>query len=493
MDHTKLLIVSADRAAAGTLARPLAESNFHVRVALNGTDALEWLVQGRFQAVILDASLPDLDPFQIAEEIRLKRLPVAMIIAATEEALAKLPDPLPFWIAGLVQIPGEPLILPFQVEQALKESKVRAQNRLLAKSVRRATDLRGLITQGPPMDRIARVAKRLANLQAPVLITGEAGTGRKRIARAIHATSLTSGPLIHVSCKALPEFLLDLELFGHPTDHLDFDGAHGLGAVDAARGGTLLLTDVDLLPARIQAKLIAWYSSNRKAPCAKTGKDGGRKAQVRLIATAGLELVDRVAKGSFKKELYELLTAESIEVPPLRKRSRKHLAKLIRLFAERLKQTGEAVSPISRSEMSRLLERSWPGNLPELRQAVESVVRAAPGDPSLPAPHPGLDEPANSFLNDFHPDEQLNIIVNRVKHQVEKAYICQVMAAYGGRIDRSADHCNLSRKSMGTKVKQHGIDKALFKGQMPAAQSPNMPLPLPGRKKTEAVLEPSEA
>jgi len=494
MDHTRILVVSSDREAAGTLARPLAEHGFHVRVALNGTDALDWLVQGTFQVVVLDQGLADTEPLQFAEVIHLKRLPVAIVLAARERDLPTLPDPLPGWIVGLVQIPGDPLTVTLEVQQALAEFDLRSQNRTLAVTARRSADLRGVITHGPRMDQIAQVVRRLTNLAMPVLITGEVGTGRQRIARALH---VKGRPWVHVPCKALPEFLLDLELFGHSTNQLDFDGAKGLGAVEAARGGTLLLSDVEALPMRIQSKLIAWHAAMRKTPTAKPAKKnaGMDGKQVRLVATAGLELTERVARGSFKKELFELLSCETIEVPPLRDRSKKHLIRLIRLFEERMRLIGQARTAISRAELSRLVRRPWPGNLPELRQTVELLVRAAPGKPRPESNLRVLEPAANSFLNDFHPDEPLTVVINRVKRQVEKTYLVQVLAANGGRIDRSADHVGLSRKSMTIKMKQHGIDKSLFKGFALAVQTTSMPdrHPVACESDPDALISPSHA
>ena len=464
MDHTSILIVSADRAGASGLARPLADHGFSVRIALNGTDALEWMVQGSFNAVVLDTELPDLDPFQILEEIQLKRLPIAVLVAVRDQALSGLPDPLPSGILDIVRIPADLAALPTQLRGALQSHAVRSQNKLLARNVRRGSDLRGLITTGQPMDRIARTIRRLANSQSSVLILGESGTGRQRIARAIHETSVVDGPLLSVPCGALPEFLLDLELFGHPKSQLDFDGACGPGALQEARGGTLLLTDIDCMPLRIQTKLISSLSPEREALSSKC-KDKTRSERVRFLSTASPDLLDRSQKGTFKKELLEALSGVTLEVPSLKDRSRPHLAKLIKHFESRIAQAGELVTPLPKSELVRLVNHCWPGNLTELRQAIELYVRSVPGEADAGNSLHDSVNPHERLLTDFDPNEPLADIVKRLTQSIEKAYLCQVLAAHGGRIDRTAAHLGLNRKSIGTKVKQHGIDKERFKAK----------------------------
>jgi two-component system NtrC family response regulator len=463
MDDTALLVVSADRAVAGQLACLVAREGRKVRIALNGTEALEWLILGQFRVLILDVALADLDPLQVAEEVRSRKLSVATLLAARDTDLPRLPQPLPAGISDVVAIPGEPLVLPFQIEQAEAELEQRARARCLARAVRRASNVRGLIAHSPRMDQVVRAVRRLGTSHAPVLISGERGTGRRRIALAIHEGRRSSGPLVHVPCRILPEFLLDLELFGHPRDRLDFDGARGQGALERARGGTLLLSDVETLPCRIQTRLLA--ALNAKKPQLPGAKGSASCTRVRLLATASPEIAERTAKGTYKKELYDAIAAETLNVPPLRDRSASHVARLIRLFEARLALAGDAARVIPRTELVRLARRTWPGNIQELLQAVESFVRATPADPPTSAAAASLDE----LATDFHPDEPLPVIVERVSQQVEKAYLCRVLATYGGGINRVSVHCGLSRRTVSEKLRRHAIDKAKYKPHCPGS------------------------
>jgi transcriptional regulator with PAS, ATPase and Fis domain len=284
------------------------------------------------------------------------------------------------------------------------------------------------------MRRLVAVAARVGRTSSPVLITGESGTGKELIARAVHHYSTRTGkPFIDVNCAALPEHLMESELFGYEKGA--FSGAEGMkpGLFEAAHTGTLFLDEIGELDSRMQAKLLRVLDGQ---PYYRLG--GSRKVvvDVRIVAATNLSLEEAVLSGKFRRDLYHRLDAYHLHVPPLRERV-EDIGPLCRWFLR------ESHLTLSDESLSVLEDYSWPGNIRELRNSLNKAAMFAPGPQIEPADLPiaVLVGRSDSAEDEFSLDG------------LEQQTICKVLAQTGGHQQKAADLLGISRRTLIRKLK----------------------------------------
>jgi DNA-binding NtrC family response regulator len=262
-----------------------------------------------------------------------------------------------------------------------------------------------------------------------------------------------------VPCGHLPEFLLDLELFGRSPDGLDFEGVRDPGAFARAAGGTLVLDRVEQASPRIQARLVERLAEKGDRPRRRP------EAPARVVATASSRIDELAAQGRFRRELIELFGPGRVDLPALGERGRRHLVRMVRHLEGELQRQGRTRRALSPGALRRLAERAWPGNLPELRSVVEALlvargtgeVAACEVDALLGAER-SLGEPLAADAAERH-----EVVVDRVRCHVERTYLRRLLARFGGRVDQCAAHSGLSRRTISAKLRKHGIDRCSFR------------------------------
>lgn len=324
----------------------------------------------------------------------------------------------------------------------------------------------GFVAESRAMQSVADTIRRIRPSRSPVLITGEGGSGKRLVAQALHETSVRAqGPLESVSCAPTqPEEPLRNQLFGASSN----DGARGLGAVQAAQGGTLVLEDIDALPQSLQSSLLRLL--NTGAVPAPDG-DSEEPVDVRVVATTTADLDARVAEDRFLGTLRDRLRTITLHVPPLRER-RADIPLLARHFLDRLHPDDSALVSITQPAMEALLRYNWPGNVRQLHNEIE---RALVHVQSEPAPTITLDMLLDTIVDTarqhttahtsreasdaiLEPDQTLNDVLSRT----EKAVIERVLRACDGQVTASADVLGLSRQGLYKKMKRLDIDASAF-------------------------------
>ena len=327
----------------------------------------------------------------------------------------------------------------------------------------------GFVAESREMQAVADTLRRIQPSHSPVLITGERGAGKRLVARAVHATSRRAGgPLKRISCAPTQtEEPLDAKLFG--------DGGSATGAVHAAQGGTLLIEDVEALPARLQSSLLRLLSAE-----GLSSEDTGAP-DVRIVATTTADLGARVEEGRFASGLWDRLGAISLHVPPLRER-RPDIPLLARHFLNELRPPGSSLVSITEPALEALLRYNWPGNVRQLRNEIE---RALVHVRSEPAPTVDLDTLHNAIVEGaqqnrspqppqdapdaiLDPDQTLSDVLART----EKAVIERVLRACDGQVTASADVLGLTRQGLYKKMKRLDIDASSFQSSTEAAPTP---------------------
>ena len=369
-DNGTLLVVEDDEEMRLFLEEELHDRGFRVIGARRGPEALDRLAEGPVDAVITDLMMPDMQGDELLAELRARDrdLPVVMITAfgSIESAVGAIK-------AGAYHYLAKPFrmeCLLAAVESALREKHLRDEVRRL----REAFEERrfAIVAQSPGMKQVLDLVRRAATADTPVLLTGESGTGKELLARALHSGSpRSSRPFLAVNCSAIPEALLESQLFGHRRGA--FTDAHEdrRGLLMEAQGGTVLLDEIGDMPASLQAKILRALQEKEVHPL---GAPAPIQVDVRIVAATHRDLESLVAEGRFRHDLYYRLNVITIRVPPLRERM-DDLVPLIAHFLEkhgrRLGRAGCALSP---EAMETLLRHSWPGNARELENVIERAL-----------------------------------------------------------------------------------------------------------------------
>ena len=298
------------------------------------------------------------------------------------------------------------------------------------------------------MRRVLDLAERVAATDAPVLLTGESGCGKERVARHVHARSLrSSGPFIPVNCGALPENLLESELFGHVRGA--FTGAYRdhPGLFEAASGGTLLLDEVGEIPLSVQVKLLRVLQDREVRA---VGATKSRRVDARIVAATNRDLGDMVVARAFRKDLYYRLKVVSIEVPPLRER-REDILPLAHAFVRRGCDTYHCgPCSLSARALDRLLDYPWPGNVRELEHAMERAVVLAEGKPRI---EEGDLPPEIVTGREIQPaDGALLPLV-----EMERRHVLRVLAYHGGSRKETAKTLGIATNTLWRKLRAYGV------------------------------------
>lgn len=306
-----------------------------------------------------------------------------------------------------------------------------------------------LVANSQAMRRVVSVASRVAAVDAPVLLTGESGTGKEHVARHIHAHSRRArAPFIPVNCGALPEHLLESELFGHVKGAFTGADRGHKGLFEAAEGGTLLLDEIGEVPLGVQVKLLRVLQDHHVRP---VGSTHSRPVDVRVMAATNRNLEDTVRERMFRKDLYYRLKVVSIEVPPLRAR-REDILPLAQHFVRRGCETYHCgPCSLSAKALDRLLRYSWPGNVRELMHALERAVVLAEGKPKIEEG----DLPPEVLGGANHVDATEESLLPLA--EVERRHILRMLERLGGNRKETAKALHIAPNTLWRKLRAYGV------------------------------------
>lgn len=308
-----------------------------------------------------------------------------------------------------------------------------------------------LIGEAPGFVNAVRSLPAIARSPMSVLISGETGTGKELVARALHYSSARADfPFVAVNCAALSETLLEDELFGHERGAFTDARAARRGLIAAADGGTLLLDEVDSLPLRAQGSLLRVLQDGTFRAL---GSAREQRANVRFLSATNARLEGAVARGAFRADLFYRLSVFTVELPPLRERV-DDIALLARHFLE--KHAPERTPRLAESALAALLAYDWPGNVRELENAmIRGVGLGADGE--VHAEHLGLPGAVPSTLGTTGSPPSFSVLKQRAIAAFERGYLAQLMHAHGGNVSRAARAAGKERRDLGRLLRKHGL------------------------------------
>jgi len=420
------------------------------------------LQQSDVAVVLSDLRLPEGDGFGVLRAVKEidPDIPVIVMTAygSIEDAVAAMKEGAMDFLAK----PVDPDHLALLVARALDRRRIVTENLALKDELAVRRGAPKLVGDDPILRRILSSLERAAQTDTTVLLEGESGTGKELFARRLHALSPRSdSPFVAINCAAIPENLLETELFGYEKGA--FTGAHArkLGKFEIAHRGTLFLDEIGDLPLALQAKILRALEEKRFE---RVGGTASVQVDVRLVAATNRGLRAAVAARRFREDLYFRLSVFPITVPPLRERSG-DIPDLARFFVDRvcrdLKKKPLVLSPPALEELQKY---RWPGNVRELQNCIERAVILSDGDTILPRhlnlsfAQPPPEEEVASPWSQIDLSGSLAEVIRRVTAEVEKRKIEEVLKEVGHNKGRAAELLGVSYKTLLAKLKEHGIE-----------------------------------
>jgi two-component system response regulator AtoC len=450
----RALIVDDDRTMCEFLETALGREGYRVRTAESARTAFEILADQDFDVVVTDLNMPETGGIELCARMAAQRPEVPVIVITAFGSLDTAIAAIRAGAYDFITKPFETDVLVVAVKRAVEHRMLRAEVERLRDAVATTRTFEDLVGSSPAMNRVYELMARLADSDASVLITGESGTGKELAAKALHRRGRrTEGPFVAVDCSALPETLIESELFGHSRGAFTDASNARDGLLLRADGGTLFLDEIGNIPLPVQAKLLRALEERRFRP---VGSDREVPFDVRLISATNRDLDTAIEEGRFRDDLYFRINVVHIELPPLRARSGDVLVLAQHFLESFAARELKAVTGFTPAAARCLSAYAWPGNVRELRNCIERAIALCRhhevGVEDLPDRVRSY-RPSQVVLSTDDPSEMAPL------EEVERRYIARVLEAVGGNKTLAARVLGLDRKTLYRKLEKTAADK----------------------------------
>jgi len=451
-----VLIVDDDEPHAQAVADSLESLNCDCTIANSGKRGADLIESQSFDVIITDLRMEDFDGLAILRKAK-DELPDAEVIVLT--AHSSIPSVVTALQGGAYTYLTKPLDiqeLRNAVEKASSRVRLLRRNLSLSKGLDEKFGFEGVIGNSPAMHRVIEQLKNLAPTDTTVLILGESGTGKELVARALHQNSpRKSKPFVPLNISALPESILESELFGHEAGAFTGAAAKRIGKFEYANGGTLFLDEVGEMPMETQIKLLRVLEDRR---ITRLGSNEEKSINVRLVAATNADLKSMMEKGEFRGDLYYRISVVTIYLPPLRDR-REDIPLLMDHFVKEFcKRNGRDVEGITRAARQVLMSFDWPGNIRQLRNTIEGML-ALDSDGKLDIDDlPGeLAQIARKSPDGIPTLTGADMLIGRPLVEVEKYYIARALELTGGKREEAAKMLDIGERTLYRKIKEFDL------------------------------------
>lgn len=445
MARASILIVDDELILRESLSAWLARDDFYVEAVASAEEALERIRQTRYDIVFLDIKLEGMSGLEALKKIRDLDPDTAVVMITAYGSISTAVEAMKDGAHDYLLKPFEPETLTVLIEKILDRMARDRENLYLRAAYQERTKFENLIGQSPAMQEVFDLIQEVAPTESTVLITGETGTGKELVAKAIHTrSSRAQGPFVAVNCGALPEHLMESELFGHQKGAFTDAKTTKKGRLELAFGGSLFLDEVGEISLRMQIDLLRVLEERTFY---RVGGTQPIEADFRVIVATNRDLEQAVREKSFRQDLYYRLKVISLEIPPLRKR-KEDIPLLADHFRFRFAQeTNKEIDSISREALDEMMLYDWPGNVRELENAIERAVVVGKSRSIQPQDLPIF----SSTQSKEHQDQSLR--------EIEKEHISSVLEQTNWNIKKSAETLGIDRSTLYHKIKRYGLSK----------------------------------
>lgn len=451
-----VLIVDDDEPHAQAVADSLERMNCDCMIANSGPKGAELIEGENFDVVITDLKMDDIDGLTILRKAK-EELPDAEVIVLT--AHSSIPSVVTAMQGGAYTYLTKPLDiqeLRTAVDKASTRIRLIRRNAALSRRLDERFGFAGVIGNSPAMHRVIEQLKNLAPTDTTVLILGESGTGKELVARALHQNSPRKNkPFVPLNISALPESILESELFGHEQGAFTGAAAKRIGKFEYAHGGTLFLDEVGEMPTETQIKLLRVLEERK---ITRVGSNEERPINVRLVAATNAELKEMMQRGDFRRDLYYRLSVVTIFLPPLRERREDIPLLMDHFLKEFCSQHNKQIRGLSRAARQALIAYDWPGNIRQLRNVIEGML-ALDTDGLLDVDDLPMEiaELAGHAAEEGGTISGSDLLVGRPLDEVERYYISRALDLTGGKREETAKMLGIGERTLYRKIKEYEL------------------------------------
>jgi DNA-binding NtrC family response regulator len=445
MSSAKILIVDDELIMRESLAGWLQRDGHTVQTAPSGEEGLEKLKESRFDIMLVDIKMEGISGLEVLQQVKESDPDVAVVMITAYGSIPTAIQAMKNGAYDYMLKPFDPNELGVLIEKITRYQEQEREMLFLREEQKARTRFESMIGQSKPMQDVFDLICDVAPMDSTVLITGETGTGKGLAAKAIHTNSpRCNGPFVTVNCGAIPEHLMETELFGHQKGAFTDAKETKKGRLELAHGGTIFLDEVGEISMRMQIDLLRILEDR---VFYRVGGTQPLEVDFRVIAATNRDLEKAIKDGSFREDLFYRLNVVSMKMPALNQR-KEDIPLLAEHFLQRFTQeTNKPIDKIDREAMDEMMLHDWPGNVRELENAMERAVVVGRGREILPEDlpilcHAPLNAPRNNSLK-----------------EVEKAHIRQILVDNDWNIARSAKTLGIDRSTLYSKIKRYEIKK----------------------------------
>jgi two-component system response regulator AtoC len=450
----RVLIVDDEENFRHMLSVILVKEGYEVETAPNGDEALKKVIASPFDQVLCDIRMPRMDGLEFLREMRKKGAEVITIMMSAYGTVDIAIEAMKLGAYDYISKPFKPDEIILTLRKAEEREQLRRENQLLRKEIAREYSFENIVSKNEKMQKIFDVIKKVAQYRSTVLITGESGTGKELVARALHYNSERSqNPFMPVNCGAIPENLLESELFGHVKGAFTDAIRTKKGLFEEADGGTLFLDEIGELPGQLQVKLLRVLQDGE---IRKIGESKSIQIDVRIVAATVKDLQKEVNEGRFREDLFYRLNVLPIHIPPLRER-KEDIPLLIKHFIGKYNQIlNKNVADIDHSGLEALMNYKWYGNVRELENTIERAIVLCDRNyiqlENLPVEIQNFKEESQP---EPMPDEEYSI--KKASKSLEMNLIKKALSKTKGNHTHAARLLEISHRALLYKIKEYGI------------------------------------
>jgi DNA-binding NtrC family response regulator len=437
----RILVVDDEVNARTALAELLRDEGFDVETAADAFKALGKAETFGPHIVVTDLKMPGMDGIELVKKLRASEEPPAIVVMTAFGAVSSAVEAMRAGAAEYLTKPIDFDELLVAIDKVVEHQQLHRETRELRRRVRDKVAPNNIVGSSPPMQRVFEIIEQVAPSRATVLISGESGTGKELVANAIHQRSPRAhGPFVKLHCAALAETLLESELFGHERGAFTGAMARRDGRFSVADGGTLFLDEIGEISPSVQVKLLRFLQEHEFE---RVGGSQTIRVDVRVIAATNRNLVEEVARGRFREDLFYRLNVVTIEMPGLRER-KSDIPSLAKLFLDRYaKDNAKPIEAFTSEAYDLLLAYDWPGNVRELENAIERAVVLCSATQIEPRHLPPSVRPSAS-----QPGGGMPVVPGSTLADIERYAILETLKATGGSTSRAAEVLGISVRTI---------------------------------------------
>src|SRR5262245_2243241 len=435
------------------------QEGFKVATAACGEEGIEKLSQEKFAIIVSDVKMPGIDGFELARHVREKYPDTDVILITAFGNIKQAVEAMKLGASDYITKPFQPEAIRLVSEKLIQRRRLLEEVRELRQRVHEENNLENILSKSPKMLKVFELIKSLAETDSGVMITGETGTGKELVARAIHNLSRRKAKqFVAINCGAFPDTLLESELFGYEKGAFTGAVQSRAGKIELADGGTLFLDEIETMAPPMQVKLLRVLQEREVE---RLGGNRKVKVDMRVVGATNVDLKLCLARGSLREDFYYRINVIPLQLPPLRERL-EDLPVLINHILgkhpvaqeKRIKQVGPRV-------LDQMLAYHWPGNIRELENILERAIVKCQGevidDVDLPAP------PQRIIDRQYSGDGGVDLSLKQWLQRSEKEYLRSLLIKNKGAISSTAVEAKVDNKTLYRKMRRHGLHKESFK------------------------------